>query len=882
MFSYKFSVIMPIYNSEEYLPETIESLISQELPFSDVELVLVNNGSPDNSEELCLKYQAEYPNIKYYSIEERGVSHARNFGIENANGKYILFLDSDDLLTPDALSEIYKFFEKHYDETDIVTYKIVPYAGGKPKATHYRYWYLKKTGVYDLEDPENWFITQTTINVCVKNMGKGNNVLFDTSLVIQEDQRYNLEVSLDKRTIGFVAGPEYHYIRHLGSATNSKEHPYYIFEATTNMWTELFKRFDEVPHYIQALFVNDVSWKVNRDIWLPHHYDEERYKDALARVMWLVEKVDPEVIVKHPVMKYNVKFYLLKLCNCGERIKLLTDDGIKLLLDDEIIHDTETFTIEAQRMKLIDYKFKADFSISQVAMFFTDEQIKLFLVANGNRTEIPLLCENYEFFEGAKAYTPHYYARVELDIREVNNFHFEIDCFGKTYKPKMVFAVNDIFNARKVVNAVYRGSTCLKYVKRTGEFKVFNKHTPYGIYTQFVKFIWDCIYFLVRTNLKILLYRWSKKLLRKKRPIWLYCDVENVFDNAYMQFMHDYSIDDGIDRYYCIHESNIDRIPELFNGVPKDNIIVATGKKHKRLFLNADKIITGYSNLGNICPFGAGTMRWYYDLVNFEVVYLQHGILHASLKNMYAHNHCQVDRVVVSSNFEVENFQSDVYRYHEDELIKSGMPRYDFIKRESEKSNKILFAPSWRQNLVGPLINGQRECKDEVFLNSEFYKATVDFLNSPKLKEILEENDLVLDFKNHPNFACYNHLFNIENDMVKLVEDRTNMDEYQLMITDYSSMVFDAVYIGCPILYFVPDYEQFIAGVSHGYRALDLPLSEAFGPFAQTADEVLQSLDTYAKNNFVPVEPYKSRMDGFFLHYDDNCRDRLYEGLKSV
>ena len=82
---------------------------------------------------------------------------------------------------------------------------------------------------------------------------------------------------------------------------------------------------------------------------------------------------------------------------------------------------------------------------------------------------------------------------------------------------------------------------------------------------------------------------------------------------------------------------------------------------------------------------------------------------------------------------------------------------------------------------------------------------------------MLEKNDLYLDFKNHPIFKCYNHLFDIKNDRVCTDNFDTNMDEYRLMITDYSSIVFDSVYLNCPVLYFVPDYELFLAGVSHNY-----------------------------------------------------------------
>lgn len=232
----------------------------------------------------------------------------------------------------------------------------------------------------------------------------------------------------------------------------------------------------------------------------------------------------------------------------------------------------------------------------------------------------------------------------------------------------------------------------------------------------------------------------------------------------------------------------------------------------------------------------------------------------------------------MSSGFEIENFQKN-YGFAECELIKSCMPRYDSMEPSGKKKNRIVFSPSWRSNLIGALVNNEREELPEVFMESDFFKQVSAFLNSERLHDMLEKNDLYLDFKNHPIFKCYNHLFDIKNDRVCTDNFDTNIDEYRLMITDYSSIVFDSVYLNCPVLYFVPDYELFLAGVSHNYRQLDLPLENGFGPFSKDADTLLDHLEEYINNGFAPQEPYASRMKDFFLYRDDHCCDRLYDAM---
>jgi len=99
------SVIMPIYKVEKYLDRTISSVLSQ--THTDLELLLVDDGSPDNSGAICDEWAKKDPRIKVFHIPNSGVSYARNYGIERAQGEYIAFIDSDDFVKPEWLSDMY-------------------------------------------------------------------------------------------------------------------------------------------------------------------------------------------------------------------------------------------------------------------------------------------------------------------------------------------------------------------------------------------------------------------------------------------------------------------------------------------------------------------------------------------------------------------------------------------------------------------------------------------------------------------------------------------------------------------------------------------------------------------------------------------------------
>lgn len=118
-----FSIIVPVYNVEKQLDYCVKSLLNQ--TFSDYEVLLIDDGSKDNSGELCDGYAKEHVAIKSFHKLNGGLSDARNYGIERAEGKYLLFIDSDDVLDKDFCKVIYEAHEKYGAE--IVSTDIIPF-----------------------------------------------------------------------------------------------------------------------------------------------------------------------------------------------------------------------------------------------------------------------------------------------------------------------------------------------------------------------------------------------------------------------------------------------------------------------------------------------------------------------------------------------------------------------------------------------------------------------------------------------------------------------------------------------------------------------------------------------------------------------------------
>ena len=107
----KISVIVPVYNTEKYVEKCLKSIISQE--YVEVEVIVVNDGSTDNSANIIKQFELQYPNkVKCYDKENGGLSDARNFGVTKATGDYICFVDSDDYIDRNLFKSLEKYISQ--------------------------------------------------------------------------------------------------------------------------------------------------------------------------------------------------------------------------------------------------------------------------------------------------------------------------------------------------------------------------------------------------------------------------------------------------------------------------------------------------------------------------------------------------------------------------------------------------------------------------------------------------------------------------------------------------------------------------------------------------------------------------------------------------
>ncbi|MCD7790731.1 MAG: glycosyltransferase [Bacteroides thetaiotaomicron] len=116
---YRVTTIIPVYNAEKYLEDTINSVIGQSV-FKQVEVLLVDDGSTDCSSEICDRFSSTYENISVFHKKNGGVSSARNCGLSRAKGEYIHFMDADDVISPGMYETFLEFAEQQAHAPDVI------------------------------------------------------------------------------------------------------------------------------------------------------------------------------------------------------------------------------------------------------------------------------------------------------------------------------------------------------------------------------------------------------------------------------------------------------------------------------------------------------------------------------------------------------------------------------------------------------------------------------------------------------------------------------------------------------------------------------------------------------------------------------------------
>ncbi len=304
---YKITVVIPVYNCDKYLRRAVDSVLKQK--FNNYELILINDGSTDNSLNICLDY-SKNDNVKVIDIKNSGVSNARNMGIKKASGEYIIFLDADDYFNEGYFKKLDKIIKN--DNFDIVINNYFNEYSNKDRKVIA----TKKDRYCDLIKEKNTILNLIS-NATINNLGnkvykldyiKKYNLYFDENIDFGEDLLFNLKYINKCENMYLSSFYNYNYVQYNTKSIskqnidNRYEKLFYINSHILELSHVNQKRKKEV--YNKIRIKNIYSCLINYLF-----FNREEVLEEKLKYIEKIRKKEGKIIL----LKSNLPYFLLSL-----------------------------------------------------------------------------------------------------------------------------------------------------------------------------------------------------------------------------------------------------------------------------------------------------------------------------------------------------------------------------------------------------------------------------------------------------------------------------------------------------------------------------------------------------------------------------------------
>lgn len=754
------SVIVPIYNTADYLDDCIQSVLRQSL--TSVELILVDDGSTDGSRELAEAYARNYAQIMVLRQERKRQGAARNLGLSHARGRYVAFLDSDDRVPRNGYLHMVEAAERH--GSDMVTGILQSFNA-------------KRRWIGNALHRELFvqFIERTTF--------------MEMPRLIEDGSACNLIIRrsfLDKTDLSFrevTAGEDLDFMVRLyfasAAITILPEVVYQCRERKDSRTTRVSPTFFEarltVTENLEPLFASHDVLSIYHDLICLQLRKQVGYRL-------------PKVIQQSPYPEQLVIFECMRLL------------ARKLPAGDWRLSKTLSARDQLRVRLLCAQVYDA------LIAFETEPESQRFLALIRDETEQLRLQELL--------------ATVETE----------------RWKNK----------ERKKATVAKLGRKLKKGLPSLGKLRK--------------KYNLPIAKFLIAWPLS----RMTMSLFSQK-SVWLLDErfSTSAEDNGYFFFRYLRENHPELPAYYILDRNS----PDWSKVIPLGNVVAQYSFRHAWLLARASVLAStdSFRSLGFPCKLFPSLLTRRFN------VYLKHAVTGAKGVHYTKANFPYISMVTVTNEIERKLFQEH-YGFSEQETVLTGLARFDALPIQQPKilSRKILVAPTWRKWLADP--NKTRTSKYFYFWN--------DFLNSPNLDRLLEEHQYELIFHPHFRLLPVASLFNADSERIRFVDDlveplHTLIREADMLITDYSSVMYDFFFQEKPVIAFMFDrleWETQPYGAPHVNFDRDLAAD-----VHEQQQDLLEGLESYLNNNCEMKEKHKQRVNNLITYRDHHNCQRIFE-----
>jgi glycosyltransferase involved in cell wall biosynthesis len=765
------SVIVPVYNTADYLVECIESALKQTL--KQLEIILVDDGSEDASLDILEHYAGSYSNVTCLKQIRKRQGAARNLALQHAKGKYVAFLDSDDTVPKNAYQLMYEAAEKN--GSDLVVGIQQSFSKGRTwigVPVHQKE-FSRRVDRTCLKEMPSLIGDISACNRLIRRSTLDEHQIRFLEGTSGEDLNFMARLYLVAKSITVLPVVVYNYRGREDSLTSRLDSSFFEGRVSvTEGLEDCFHRHEAMPIY-QALLRSEVRKLVG---------------SRFLRVM-LQSPHDEQIRIFEIIGRLIARF---------AREDIFSDQDFSLRKRVRII---------MLRMKeydaLIAYE-RAPRSLGFLPLIRSEETKALMFET------LLIMWYNDNNREFAR------YNRVNL-----------------LQNPRFFSLVERLS---------HYADSLLKLGSAVKVLPVLN-------------------YFAIAPL--AMLNNW----ISPKKNIWLIDErvSASAEDNSYFFFKYLREKHSEIPAYYVINPGS----PQRKFVENLGNIIEQYSLRHAYLLWRAKALVStdNFRSLAYPYELFPSLRRKTHN------VFLQHGVAGNKTMTYTRENYPYFSQIIVSNEIEKQFFASH-YCFAPSAVTMTGIARFDNLipRRSPIRSRKILVAPTWRKWLK----------RLATLKTTKYYSAWNKLITSPQLAELLDRYEATLYFRPHFNMMHFISEFETSSTRVHVIKDLNEplhqlIKEADMLITDYSSVMYDFFYQEKPVIAYMFDRHEWEVqppGPPHLDYEQDLAADIAYDE-----ETVLGELEWYLGNDFVMRDAHLDRLGKLFTYRDqDNC-ERIYRSI---
>jgi len=878
--------IIPAFNVGRYLRDAVYSVLRQTIGFDRINLVIVDDGSTDETRTIIDSFCTLYPSIRHIYQENAGVSAARNAGLalceSELPAEYTCFLDGDDKYDPrhmKVLIDALKKYTPKLDETATEESRaLIPNVAFLPIR-----WFeartdlhflddvirKKRTGLIDTESTDMIF-AHVTPAVFRTTAIFGER--FDESYAVSEDVEFLLKVLQKTSNAVWYNENVFYNLRKRADESSTIDNivtkaAYY---ARIPAYRRVVERFMEnpghVPRLVQRAYIYDFHWlKVPEAV--PSDYDLNFDIDQLlSDIAYVVQHIDDDILQQRYI-PYWYRAFFMQMKHGAIRFHSVVNEIEPRFYIGDVPFETLAGDIQVRFVEQVGQELK----------------VRGFFVKPDN-TDIRLICKlgprtifsstSRSFHNDIKQYLgreifPTLDFEVCINLSEIRpgepqDLEFYFTRGSVSAPARIIHAWESRFYGN---NRFYIGDWAVIQPgnsQNSLEVGRLTKHLMASVVMQYKS----------QNSDQYLFERFVEYFdAYRRRRIWLFIDRPTAIDdNAEALFRYAVRRRDGIDKFMVIPDPTY---YQAFEGVSA-NVILFGSFEHKFLLMFAEKVISSVS-FHDYVYVDTNIAGWEFKemvsaLGNAQEVFLQHGVIReSSFVDRYLNSSSKnPDMVVASTRPEYRLLTGARAGFSADVVKLTGLPRFDRLTDMAERI--VTFIPTWR-----PKWSRADHSYNPQFQHSDLCGFINDFLNDAELHSVLKEHGFTLVFKVHPMMRVQLEDFAVPEDVIVADAEpsyRELFERSSIMITDYSSSIVDFAYLRKPIIFYQPIPGKEVE--TPGYFSYE---NDDFGAIVTTMSDVVEKVSECIRDGCVMEEKYRERVDRFFAFHDKRNSERVYKAV---